>query len=319
LKRSQVDADIWTKENVDKRIREGKRRRSRSLLDTMQSGVWASQGTRSNMEDVHRITHISKEDSSTNHDVSFFTVCDGHGGIEAANFVSENLFGHILNRDIFDIDPERALLEGFQSIESEWKTFANSSDIDGTVGTTATTAVVVDNILYVANVGDSEALISTLNEETMLTTAHIPSNPDEKIRIEREGGIILCDKKGNYRLAHPVWNPQYVNLGVTRAIGDLYFKDTSFVKNKISGLIAEPSITKWELTDDDRFLLIASDGFWNSISAQEAVEIVTNSFHLESTEICRNLVELSESRSNNFADNATVILIKFVPPITSKL
>ena len=47
-----------------------------------------------------------------------------------------------------------------------------------------------------------------------MTETHIPSNQKEKERVEKQGGVIFSDRKGNVRLGHPVWNPVYVNMGV---------------------------------------------------------------------------------------------------------
>lgn len=62
------------------------------------------------------------------------------------------------------------------------------------------------------------------------------------------------------RLGHPHLNPSMLNLGVTRAIGDFYFKHDEFCHGKKSGLSAEPEIIKVPLTTDHAFLLLASDG-----------------------------------------------------------
>ena len=57
-------------------------------------------------------------------------------------------------------------------------------------------------------------------------------------------------------------NDQYSNvpringeLAVTRSFGDKRHSD--------SGLIAEPEITKRKITTDDKYILLATDGFWD--------------------------------------------------------
>ena len=89
---------------------------------------------------------------------------------------------------------------------------------------------------------------------------HIPSNPVEELRVKEMGGKIVSDSMGNKRLGHPLWNPNFVNIGVTRAIGDYIFKKEEYINKTTSGLIAIPSIKKWKLSVDDDFLIIASDG-----------------------------------------------------------
>jgi len=304
--------------------------RGKSLFDTVNTGVCAHKGSRSSMEDVHRVilwSQMTEEEEQQNSSknvkrtpvdvseekiedrqlitvdeslqqacrcknteskVSFFTVCDGHGGIQAADFVCANIFNFIITQPCFEKEPELAISEGFAATEKAWEKHAEKEGIDGTVGTTITVALIIDGILFVANVGDSEGIICSNGKLSMLTKKHVPSNPEEKERIEKDGGIIICDRGGNCRLGHPVWNSKFINIGVTRAVGDLYFKSAEYVRNKKSGLIAEPSLLRWELTQDDQFMIIASDGFWDTVKPEEAIFFCAKydpfgqQFHLQS-------------------------------------
>eukprot|EP01118_Nematostelium_gracile_P006405 TRINITY_DN2061_c0_g1_i1.p1 TRINITY_DN2061_c0_g1~~TRINITY_DN2061_c0_g1_i1.p1 ORF type:complete len:353 (+),score=80.15 TRINITY_DN2061_c0_g1_i1:75-1133(+) len=259
-------------------------------------------------KDINKDSDSSSSTKEHEMKVSFFVVCDGHGGIQAAEFVNTNLFNNIVNQREFQKNPTLAILEGFKITEDQFTQFAKDEDLDGMIGTTVTALLLVGNTLYVANLGDSEAVICSNGQETVLTQSHIPSNPVEKDRIERLGGSIIADKKGMTRLAHPVWNGGLVNIGVTRAIGDLYFKHSEFVGEKKSGLIATPSLRSWDLTVDDQFVIIASDGFWDVVSPKEATTVVHSKLHLDSNLICQDLLELSKTRKTT--DNVTVLLVK---------
>jgi len=248
--------------------------------------------------------------------VSFFIVCDGHGGVQAANYVNIHLFNNIISQSCFESDPEKAIVEGFSSTERAYEEYARKEDLDGMVGTTVTAILIIGNILYAANVGDSDAVICRKGKEFILTESHIPSNPSEKKRIELEGGSIVIDRKGTKRLAHPTWNPIFVNIGVTRAIGDFYFKNYEYVGEKKSGLIATPSVAKWNLTVDDEFMIMASDGFWDVVSPKEAINFVSSKIYLDCNSICKELMELSKNR--NSKDNITILLVKFTVPSISE-
>jgi len=79
-----------------------------------------------------------------------------------------------------------------------------------------------------------------------------------------------------------------VCLQVSRSIGDVYLKKSEFNKEPLYTkyrlrepmkrpiLSWEPSITVHDLQPDDQFLIFASDGLWEQLSNQEAVEIVQN-------------------------------------------
>jgi len=241
--------------------------------------------------------------------VAYFCVCDGHGGIRAAEYVKTHLFNNIIKHPQFKRDPEGAIRAGFAITENNYSDYAKLQDIDGMVGTTVTSVLIVDNALYVANIGDSQAVLCSNGKEFILTEAHIPSNPSENSRILLDGGCILSCKNGSKRLGHPIWNPKFVNLGITRAIGDLYFKNSEYIGEKKSGLIAIPNLMKWNLTVDDDFLVIASDGLWDVVSPKEVIYLVISKMHLDCDEICEHLIDISKKRSSE--DNITILLVKF--------
>ena len=78
---------------------------------------------------------------------------------------------------------------------------------------------------------------------------------------------------------------------VSRSIGDVYLKKAEFnreplyakfrlrepFKNPI--LSSEPSISAHQLQAQDQFIIFASDGLWEHLSNQEAVDIVQNHPH----------------------------------------
>lgn len=140
----------------------------------------------------------------------------------------------------------------------------------------------------------------------MLTTLHTPVNAAEFLRVENEGGLIE-----NNRLFHPVWNGELVNLGLTRSMGDLYFKDESFTGGRVSGLTAEPSIGRVLLRVCDEFVIIASDGFWNVVNPDSAITIVQNLLkqRKDLNFACRQLTEMAIIRGSR--DNVTVMLVLF--------
>lgn len=80
-------------------------------------------------------------------------------------------------------------------------------------------------------------------------------------------------------------------LQVSRSIGDVYLKKAEFNRAPLYAkfrlrepfkrqiLSSEPSISVNELQPHDQFLIFASDGLWEHLSNQEAVDIVQNHPH----------------------------------------
>ncbi|KAE8736402.1 putative protein phosphatase 2C 8 [Hibiscus syriacus] len=117
---------------------------------------------------------------------------------------------------------------------------------------------------------DEEVSRGRLGEETVGSTAvvavvggelwrlqsyAIDGWPDELKRIETAGGRVIN------------WNGHRV-LGVvatSRSIGDQYLKPS---------IISEPDVIKRELTDDDEFLILASDGLWDVVSNEITCRVV---------------------------------------------
>lgn len=77
-------------------------------------------------------------------------------------------------------------------------------------------------------------------------------------------------------------------LQVSRSIGDVYLKKAEYNREPLYAkfrlrepfrkpiLSSEPSITAHELQPFDQFLIFASDGLWEHLSNQDAVDIVQN-------------------------------------------
>lgn len=110
---------------------------------------------------------------------------------------------------------------------------------------------------------------------------------DESKRIaQSRGRVYSCpDEVGVHRL----WMPngrQTVKgpgLAVSRAFGDYYIKDF--------GLISEPEITHTSISSRDQFAILATDGVWDVISNEEAVDIVGSVGQLQRAESAKRLVE----------------------------
>lgn len=91
-----------------------------------------------------------------------------------------------------------------------------------------------------------------------------------------------------------VWFFLYNSTGllqVSRSIGDVYLKKAEYNREPLYAkfrlretfnkpiLSSEPSVSVHELQPHDEFLIFASDGLWEHLSNQEAVDIVQNHPH----------------------------------------
>jgi len=66
-----------------------------------------------------------------------------------------------------------------------------------------------------------------------------------------------------------------------------------------------PEIKEYHLCPDDQFIIIASDGLWDTIDNQEAVNIVKK--HMSNSKVCDILAKRAIRRGSR--DNITVVVI----------
>lgn len=122
------------------------------------------------------------------------------------------------------------------------------------VGTTACVCLVTPTEIYCANTGDSRAILTRGTSTFELSDDHKPDNEDEQIRIEAAG----CDVTDG-RVAG--------KLSLSRAIGDLAYKQNCNLSVEEQAITCVPDITRRERNDEDSFLLVACDGIWDVLTS----------------------------------------------------
>jgi len=296
--------------------------RASSAGKPLRYGVHSIQNLRREMEDSHRavLGGAGHSDSSQSEqplgEFSYFSVFDGHGGARAAEFASDRLCDLLAtDRAVLLSDPAEALRRAFVQTEAEWLDIAQKGELMD--GTTAAVALVDKrrHRCIVGNVGDSEVLLGTLlksgeREHRVLTEVHqLKRNPSEVDRVTSDGGRIWRN-----RLGHPKISPQVMSLSVSRAIGDISFKDDRYTGGQASGLSAEPFITSVEVCTDgvqQQFLLIGCDGLWDTVTYSEAAELTFRQLQEghEPQAVSEALVR--RARDTGSSDNITVMVVLF--------
>ncbi|KAA8533633.1 hypothetical protein F0562_030933 [Nyssa sinensis] len=245
-------------------------------------GYSSFRGKRASMEDFFDVK-TSKIDGQT---VCLFGIFDGHGGSRAADFLKEHLFENLMQHPQFMTNTKLAISETYQKtdmdfLESEKNTYRDD-------GSTASTAVLVGNHLYVANVGDSRTITSKAGKAIPLSDDHKPNRSDERKRIENAGGVVMW--AGTWRVGGV--------LAMSRAFGNRMLKQ--FV-------VAEPEIQDLQIDEEFEFLVLASDGLWDVVPNEDAVSLARTE---EEPEVAaRKLTETAFARGS--ADNITCIVVKF--------
>lgn len=209
-------------------------------------------------------------------EMAILGVCDGHG--EAGHHVSglackrlpniiRETFVHYIGK-LTDVWPT-VLIESFKKVTSD----LSHQSFDTTYsGATCVTVVLAGSFLICANVGDSRAVLARRNGASFTAVAlsrdHKPDLEDEKQRILDFGGRVEPVRIDGEDIGPlRVWlkHEDAPGLAMTRALGDSL--------GARIGVISCPEVITTPISPEDGFLILASDGIWEFISSQEAVDM----------------------------------------------
>ena len=271
---------------------------------------------------------------------SIFGIYDGHGGNTCADFLRDNIHSFIIQDKNFPSNPKNALLNGFQKAEEYFiNNYAlnkdNPNELYDKSGSCAIIALIIENKCYIANVGDSRAIIS-LNkgkEIKVLSTDHKPNEEKESKRIKLNGGKIYQTQTStikNINNKNIIQNQILIGpyrvlpgrLSVSRTIGDAEAKLPQFGGKK-NVIISTPDITSFTIDNDIDFLMLGCDGIFDQLSNEEVSKCVWLSCDLEKSKEFYDIKNLSDQCSccvdmimkssliRKTFDNITVVMICF--------
>uniref|UniRef100_A0A0E0BKT9 protein-serine/threonine phosphatase n=1 Tax=Oryza glumipatula TaxID=40148 RepID=A0A0E0BKT9_9ORYZ len=146
----------------------------------------------------------------------------------------------------------KATEEGFiELVSRQWKTDPQIA----TVGACCLVGAVQQKTLFIANLGNSRAVLGKVSCI----------------------GQIVAEQLSSENIANDAWKAKGL-VQVLRAIGDAYLKYPQYSREPLNKpiLSANPSIVSRVLRPSDRFIIFGSAVLWEYLSNQEAVEIVKN-------------------------------------------
>ena len=230
-----------------------------------------------------------------------FGVYDGHGGKEAAEFTRDKLISAITNSPKFSSDDDNQVLsairEGFTKVHwvmyeemwQHWKPKVNGRP--STSGTTATICFVMRGKLYIAHVGDSKLVLGRKNplvpaewKPIQLTKDHRPDDKEELARIQSAGGKVVMCASGTPRVLQrktmidektgQTWYRDVPCLNMSRSLGCFWSYNAENGRFIVS---PEPDVSVYKLNlTSDQCIILASDGLWDYVSADWAVQTVNS-------------------------------------------
>ena len=236
--------------------------------------------------------------------ISYFAIFDGHAGNKCAEYLRENLLRLICSNKFFPENIPEAIKYGFEKADEFFLNnyaMINGQLIDNS-GTCGLILLIVNNDVYIGNVGDSRC-IGSFNKGKIqcdITRDHKPNTPYEKERIMANGGQIYQTKTNikieeNFILRTKILLGPYRvypgRLSVSRTIGDAEGK-IPIIGGNPNVIISKPDIYKYNILENDiDYFILGCDGIFDQMSSDDVFKCV-------SVVIERNK-ELIENSNNN--------------------
>ncbi|KDO16164.1 hypothetical protein SPRG_18300 [Saprolegnia parasitica CBS 223.65] len=278
---------------------------------TLDAGTGAFHGRRQYMEDM--VLVVPRRESGTNYDL--YAVLDGHMGLGAVTYAKEHLsdrlrlhlqasqagYHTLMNGTVAE---GLAIRQALADLHNGFLETSGASDFSGavlhsfrgdmtSVGSTLTLLLhFPDERRFVsANVGDSRAVLYTQNAtvSSAISMDHLPNVPNERSRIESSGGFVAM--AGVWRVMG--------QLAVSRTLGDRHLRQ--YVSH-------DPSILHFTHPNDASFVVLASDGVWDTVSNDDAGKFVYERLDRDDLyEIAQDLV--IEAYVRGSADNMLALIV----------
>ena len=225
-----------------------------------------------------------------------FEIFDGHGGDEMSTYLQANLAkiykqNLLLNKGNIILSLKNAFLDADDEMRGQL-------NIEG-LGSTGTLVHIIQGLgpileVYSANVGDSRVSLISPEHIIRLSYDHRTNDEKEKKRILESGMEIIDDRICG-------------TLMLTRIFGNYEYKEENENENN-KGLICEPFISKIEidLSIENQFLILASDGIWDILTEEEVQNIIKK--YQDTQKICSIIIK--KCLENEAWDNMSVFAVK---------
>lgn len=260
-------------------------------------------GGRRTMEDYYAVENFG--------DVKFYGVFDGHGGWEIASLVSNEMPKRFSKLKI-DYSDANAVTEAIHNVCLELgKEIYELNDLLRT-GSTAVFVLHYKQYLYVANIGDSTAVVfDQENKIHLKTVGHKPINEEEEKRIKSTGSNVFFGRVDE-------------NLAVSRSFGDNYYNyesdDYPNKQTEYDGfnttISIKPDIYTLVIPENQKmYLVLGSDGLWDfcdfESKEESEMKFTTLADIVKNDELSvssKKIVELGKKPCMS-SDNVTAIIV----------
>ena len=278
-----------------------------TIIDTYKDFAFGAQlGSNNPCEDTFFIQNITLLNTSG----IFFAVFDGHGGNKLSQFANLLLYPYFLeafniNKFIINFNNRiiLSLKQAYARIEQEFLKIAFNERLKNNyafsqVGTCALSVIIINQKIFVANLGDSKARLFYLSHKYMKKR-----NDTDQMKVKKLSKVFNIRKKEEqiyYKQKFPkdkdiikCYNEKacYVKgaLQPTRTLGDYTMKYLHFNLDNINNdflyekyqkyfngpyISSIPDIQVIDIKKNLRYLIIGTDGLWDVMKSREIASFI---------------------------------------------
>lgn len=244
--------------------------------------------------------------------VGIYGVCDGHGPFgHLVSFRLVQTLPYLLSNSVhFSRDWALALKEAFLAAQQDLLSFCGAHGVNLEASGAAGSVLVCEGpCIHVAHIGDAGAMVASWSRrDTRLilgTKDHKPQEPGERERLEAAGSEVREVDGASFRIY--IRGTGFPGLTMSRAFGD----------TACNGVLQEPTYQQFFMQPEDEcYAIVASDGIWEFIDYEKAVELSAKKLRLKGPlETVRFLTEASRKRwaycCGDYCDDITALLIQW--------
>ncbi|RGB34769.1 phosphatase 2C-like domain-containing protein [Rhizophagus diaphanus] len=253
----------------------------------------------------------------------YFAVYDGHGGRDSktgikkggeqvaedcVRYIPEIIKNTLKNNDD---DIKDLLIKSFEKADKD-HFLKDKKKFPENVGSTAIIMLRENKNIYIANLGDSRAVICKNGKVYFETDDCDWTNPSEQERI----GINKNNKtyviKTNFGIKKFILNGRFLNgekwnIAASRSFGDYHFK----LGSDKPPVTAKPDVRSLVIDEDMKLILIASDGIWENEKGLKSEHYISKFLQIAKKQDSPNADECLKETCKEFVRWCMIAQLKF--------
>ncbi len=234
------------------------------------------------LTDKGKIRELNEDSLFVDEDIGLFIVADGMGGHQAGEVASEmavKIIADSIKKNLSDNNMSSLIKESISKANNEILLESRKNTNLSGMGTTVVLAMLNDNKLHIANVGDSRAYLIKNNRIKQLTEDH-----SKVAELVRWGAITKEEAR-----VYPGRNIITKALGTTESV--------------------EADIKTISMKTGD-YILLCTDGLTDVLKDEEIRDIIIISSNGSIDEKCKKLINQANEKGGG--DNVTAVLINIM-------